>query len=85
MNTGLRSNNKSGVIGVYWDSNRRKWFATLRINQKSVLHKGYMDFDDAVNARYEAEMKYYGEYAPTENRNKYGSLKGGGKGDASLR
>jgi len=56
------SNNTSGHIGVCWDKSTNKWIAHLRLMGKHK-HLGYYDdFEDAVNARREGELKYYGKY-----------------------
>ena len=63
INAGLKSNNTSGVTGVGWDKRYGKWQARIKKNYKSI-HLGYFDaFEDAVNARKEAEEKYFGEFA----------------------
>ena len=63
MNKGLRSNNTSGVTGVYWDKESSRWFAVITAN-KNVIFLGYFNsFDNAVRARKQAEEKYHGEYS----------------------
>lgn len=55
-NSKLFVTNKSGVMGVYWDSYYQKWHAAITLLHKSK-HIGYFrDFDDAVRARKEAEI-----------------------------
>lgn len=63
MNHPIYANNKSGVAGVWWDSCRKKWAAS--INEKGAYHYlGRFDsFDDAVAARKAAEERYFGEYS----------------------
>lgn len=63
MNAKLRINNTSGVTGVHWSTKRKKWFATITINQKRIQLGGFIKFDDAVKARKEAEEKYFGEFS----------------------
>lgn len=67
-NTGLRTNNSSGVIGVYYRERFKKWHASIRINGKAKSLGYYHDKKDAIAARKRAEIKYFGEFAP-----KYGS------------
>lgn len=56
------SNNKSGKVGVSWDKLKNKWAAYIGINHKRV-HLGYFaDIQDAIDARVNAEKKYFGEY-----------------------
>jgi hypothetical protein len=40
QNQPLRSNNTSGIKGVYWNSLRKKWHARITVNKK-VIHLGY--------------------------------------------
>ena len=63
MNKGIRSNNTSGVTGVYFKKESNKWFAIITVNKK-IINLGYFkNFEDAVKARKEAEEKYYGEFS----------------------
>ncbi len=49
--------NKSGVTGVFWDSARAKWNSSIR--HGGNINLGRFDtFEDAVNARKIAEIKY---------------------------
>lgn len=60
----LRISNKSGRIGVHYDKRRSKWKAEITLDGKSK-HLGRFDrFEDAVEAREEAEKCYFGEFAP---------------------
>lgn len=56
--------NKSGVIGVSFSKCKNKWKSHLMINYKQV-HLGYFDlFEDAVIARLQGELSYFGEFSP---------------------
>ena len=68
-NQKLRTNNKSGVTGVHWDKRRNRWIATIKLNYKQKFLGSYINFDDAVKARREAEDKYFGEYSQTNSQN----------------
>ncbi len=63
MNVGLRSNNKSGVTGVIWHKRSGKWRAIIVINGKQIELGLFVNFEDAVKARKEAEEKYFGKYS----------------------
>lgn len=72
-NQHLKKNNTSGVTGVYYYPYRNRWIASLQKNKRTVLLKYYKNFDDAVKARLEAEIKYFGEFAPQKHLfSKYG-------------
>ena len=61
-NKGLISNNTSGVTGVYWEKNKKRWFAEVSVNYKTIRSSYFKEFNDAVEARKELEDKYYGDY-----------------------
>ena len=57
-NQRIRSDNSSGMIGVYWNKTKGKWYSAITINGQKK-HLGY--FDDkakATDARRDAESKY---------------------------
>lgn len=61
-NKGLYSNNTSGVTGVSWHKTYNKWSAYIQKDKTNML-LGYFDtYEDAVQARKKAEIKYFGEY-----------------------
>lgn len=57
-NRDLSPLNKSGVKGVSYDKYRNKWTVRLRYNNKYKYFGRYINFSDAVMARYHAEKKY---------------------------
>lgn len=65
MNRSMQSNNTSGVTGVYWDKCRFKWKAQIMVNQKTINIGRYNTKEEAIKARKEAEIKYFGEYRYT--------------------
>jgi len=67
QNQNLRRNNTSGIIGVCWVARQRQWKAKIRVNG-TEKHLGFFDHkEDAAVVRRNAELFYYGEFAPTEN------------------
>lgn len=64
QNRRKRSDNKSGFIGVIWDKENYRWLAYIRINKKHKNLGRFVNKEDAVKARLNAEMKYFGEFAP---------------------
>ena len=55
----LNSNNTSGFRGVSYDKTRNKWRAYIKLQYKNK-HLGRFDtFEEAAQARLEAEDKYY--------------------------
>lgn len=65
-NVPLTKRNKSGVRGVSWNPNRRKWVAEIRVNTK-LKHLGYFeDIADAATAYRDASVAARGEFARAE-------------------
>lgn len=63
-NISLYKNNTSGFMGVGWSKTHSMWRAYIKAEQKH-LHLGYFaNKDDAIRARLNAEVKYFGEFAP---------------------
>lgn len=63
MNASKRSDNTSGVTGVRFYEERNKWNAQIMFNYKAI-NLGYFDtFEEAVDARKQAEEKYFGEFS----------------------
>lgn len=68
INHKISGYNTSGVIGVSWNKRDKKWEAYITKN-KIRIHLGYFDnFDDAVQARKQAEEKYFGEWSYDNSR-----------------
>lgn len=63
-NRSIRSNNKSGVTGVYWDKNTSKWRANIVVNGKTIQLGRFINKQDAIRARLLAEKHYFGSFAP---------------------
>lgn len=56
-------NNKSGYKGVYWNKQKNKWAATIKVEGKSV-HLGYFaDKDWAAIAYNKAAQKFFKDFA----------------------
>jgi len=55
-NTGNRSNNTSGVKGVYWFKQKSKWCSYIIISSKKYFLGLYSSFDEAVCTRLAAEQ-----------------------------
>ena len=63
LNSRLRSNNVSGVKGVYWCNKRLKWTAQISINKKTFSLGRFADFESAVQARLEKEKELFGNFS----------------------
>ena len=57
-NMAKASNNTSGVTGVDWHKQNQKWRAQIRIDNRRMHIGCFESFNDAVQARKDAEKKY---------------------------
>jgi hypothetical protein len=57
-NLKLPKTNKSGYIGVYWDSQQSKWRAQIRVSGKQLSLGSYDLLELAVAVRIEANIQY---------------------------
>jgi hypothetical protein len=64
MNSKFRSHNTSGFtgVGVYKPTN--KYVASITINRRKKNLGYFDDIEDAIKARKDAEIKYFGVYSP---------------------
>lgn len=57
-NVRRKSTNTSGVVGVCWNKERKRWHAVIRVDYRQIT-LGYFDNkDEAARHRREAEVKY---------------------------
>ena len=61
-NRSMNENNTSGVTGVTWVKQAQKWRARIMIDYKSIVLGSYINKEDAIQTRIEAEKKYFGEF-----------------------
>ena len=64
MNRKLPINNTSGCVGVAKSKNR--WLAKIKVNGKNLSLGSYLTKEEAIQARIDAEIKYFGEYRNRE-------------------
>jgi len=64
-NVDKQKNNTSGYKGVIWYyyNNVNKWYAYVKQDYKTIGLGYYDKLEDAVKARNDGEIKYYGEFA----------------------
>jgi citrate synthase len=58
INASIHNNNTSTITGISRDKCSNKWRASITINRKAINLGRYINFTDAVQARYDAEIKY---------------------------
>jgi hypothetical protein len=62
MNAVKPKNNTSGVKGVSWHKNIKRWIAKINFNNKQIHIGSFSNFEDAVEARKQAEEKLFKDY-----------------------
>ena len=67
MNLKKKKNNASGIVGVWWDEARKKWYARIKHNYKGIFLGRYDNIEDAKNARIKAEKEYFGDFRSDAN------------------
>lgn len=65
-NKGSYSHNTSGHIGVHWDKDTCKWRSQIIYSGKTINLGRFVNIEDAIAARKEAEEKYFGAFAYKE-------------------
>lgn len=63
QNSKLRKDNSSGVKGVHWDSQHRKWRAVLTTNGVSVRLGRFSTLEEATSVIEQARMRDHAEFA----------------------
>lgn len=66
-NRNITNRNKTGIVGVRWDKSRNKWVAHICVNNNKMRLGSFINKDDAIKARLQAEFEYVGEYAPQQH------------------
>ncbi len=64
--TKLRDN-ESGVMGVGWNKKTQKWIVRIMVDRQSIYLGLFVNKEDAIKARLNAEVKYFGEFAPQKH------------------
>lgn len=64
MNKSVQCNSISRIQGVCWCKNDKTWLAYIGVNGKRIHLGCFKTKEEAIDARRQAEIDYYGEYAP---------------------
>jgi len=68
MNINKRKDNTSGITGVGWREKENCWRARITVEGKQIYLGNFDDFENAVKARHNAELIYFGEFSPLYNK-----------------
>ena len=74
MNKKLNKDNEY-VTGVAWIPKDKRWKANIGFNNNRIYLGEYKTKEEAIEARKEAEEKYFGEYSYDNSQEKYHNLK----------
>lgn len=58
----LNRNNTSGIRGVHFDKERKRWVPQLTFQRKNHLLGRFKTKSEAIAARKAGEKQYYGKY-----------------------
>lgn len=62
MNSHIKTNNTSGATGIDWNNDIKKWRVRITVNYQEI-NLGFFDKkEDAIQARKDAEIKYFGDH-----------------------
>jgi hypothetical protein len=64
MNRDLYSNNKTGITGVYYNDDKGRYEVSVKVDCQQQYLGSFIDKEEAIRCRLQAESKYYGEFAP---------------------
>lgn len=67
-NRGLYSTNTSGVAGVSFDKQRKRWVASITYNGKKKFIGRFYNKEDAITARLNTEIHLFGEFSPSAGK-----------------
>jgi len=57
-NKSIYKNNSSGINGIYFDKESKKWRARIRVNNKMINLGRFTEKEDAISARKKAEKEF---------------------------
>lgn len=62
-NTNMKSDNTSGVKGVFWQKNRKKWLVQIQVNRELKYLGYFTSKEEAEAAARAAREEFHGEFA----------------------
>jgi len=58
LHLNMPRHNKSGILGVSWNANDKRWVAQIQVNYKQIFLGYRKTKEEAAVLRREAEIKY---------------------------
>ena len=65
QNASIRIDNASGTTGVFFNKSNQKWQAQITADGRKIHLGSFEDKNDAIFARTEAEIRFFGEFRST--------------------
>lgn len=59
INVNVKSNNKSGITGVHYDSHKNVWVSVISINKRKINLNTFNNIEDAICCRFDNVIKHY--------------------------
>jgi hypothetical protein len=66
-NKTMQKNNRTGIIGVWFNMQRGKWEASISRDGRRVWRKFFPTLEDAASARHSALAEIHGEFAVSDH------------------
>ena len=66
-NKDFKRNPISGYTGIRYNSKAESYYVRIMVNKKEISLGAYKSIEDAIKARREGEIKYFGEFKYKEN------------------
>ena len=63
FNVNIRSNNTSGIKGVYWNKSHKKWQAQIKQAGKQIYLGRFINKEEAGKAVAEARILFHGKFS----------------------
>ena len=63
MNLSMRTDNTSGTTGVWLDKRNNNWVAEIKVNKEKINLGSFINKNDAIKARRNAEEKYFNNWS----------------------
>ena len=68
-NQNMKKNNTSGFKGVKFRKDTNKWSASIMVNRHNISLGCYDNIESAIDAYKQGAIKYFGQFARTEQAN----------------
>lgn len=71
QNRRISTLNTSGIVGVSWRATRARWQVNIGVEGRLIFIGHFIDLQEAISARLDAEKRYFGDYRNKELEGEY--------------